>query len=70
MSLFKNPGLIIRFAIAIGYILLSISLFFSPITSETLSKNLKFAFCAVLFAYGVFRCYRAYQLFKDINDEK
>ncbi len=70
MNLFKNPGLVIRFSIAVGYVLLSILLFITPIASESLSENLKLAFCALLFAYGIFRFYRTYQLFKEINDEQ
>ena len=70
MNFFKNPGVVIRLFIAVGYILLSVLLFITPIASETLSRNLKFAFCVLLFAYGVFRLYRAYQLFKEINNEQ
>lgn len=70
MNFLKNPGLVVRFLIAIGYILLSILFFFSPITSETLTKNLKYAFCALLMIYGLYRVYRAYQLYKELNDEQ
>lgn len=67
MQIFKNPGIVIRFAIAIGYVLLSILILISPFVKTILSDNMKYLFSALLFAYGIFRCYRAYQLYKEIE---
>jgi hypothetical protein len=68
MSIFKNPGIIIRASIAVGYILLSILIFFSPISTTVLSENMKYAFSALLMAYGIFRSYRAFQLYKNLEE--
>lgn len=68
MSLFKNPGFVLRIGIAMAYILLGISLFFiknfSPIPSDTL----KFALAILLIGYGFFRGYRAVKLYSDIQN--
>ena len=68
MQFFKNPGIIIRASIAIGYILLSILILLSPISTTILSSNTKYLFSALLMAYGIFRCYRAYQLYKETQE--
>jgi hypothetical protein len=65
MQFFKNPGIVIRFGIAIGYILLSILILLSPVAKTILSDNMKYLFSTLLFVYGIFRCYRAYQLYKE-----
>jgi len=67
MQFFKNPGIIIRVSIAVGYMLLSIIMLFSPMSATILSKNMKYLFCLLLMAYGIFRCYRAYQLYKELE---
>lgn len=67
MQFFKNPGIVIRAAIAVAYILLGILVIFTPL-SGVLSDNMKYIFSILLIAYGIFRCYRAYQLYKEIEE--
>ena len=70
MQFLKNPGFIIRIAIAVGYILLSILLLYIPNSSTILSQNMLYLFCALLMAYGIFRLYRAYLLYKETEEYK
>lgn len=69
MQFLKNPGIIIRVAIAVAYILLGILVIFTPL-STILSDKMKYVFSILLIAYGIFRCYRAYQLYKDVEESK
>lgn len=68
MSLFKNPGFVLRIGIAIAYVLLGISLFFIKNFSLIPSDTLKFALAALLIAYGIFRGYRAVKMYSDIQN--
>lgn len=70
MNFLKNPGLLIRAFIAIAYVFLGILILTSPISTEVLSKSLKYIFGVLLMVYGLFRCYRAYQLYNDLKDEQ
>jgi hypothetical protein len=65
MGKLNNPGFIIRIAIAIGYILIGSSVFFIKNISIFSSNILKYAFSVLLISYGVFRVYRALQLYKQ-----
>jgi ABC-type Co2+ transport system permease subunit len=65
MGNYNNPGFILRISIAIAYVLIGTSLFF--IKNSTLFSNdiFRYAFAGLLTAYGVFRIYRAFQMYKD-----
>ena len=65
MNAFKNPGFLLRIAIAVGYICMGLLLFFSHKEMQLLSKEWNLALAALLFAYGIFRTFRAYQLYKE-----
>lgn len=70
MNILKNPGLLLRAFIAIAYVILGILIINSPISAEVLSKTLKYCFGVLLIVYGLFRSYRAYQLYNDLKDEQ
>ncbi|MBP6660225.1 MAG: hypothetical protein KA174_06055 [Chitinophagales bacterium] len=65
MGKFNNPGFILRIAIAVAYILIGISVFLIKNVSIFSSDILKYAFAALLISYGIFRAYRAFQLYKE-----
>jgi hypothetical protein len=65
MEFYKDPGFLLRIAIAAGYIVLAIYLFTHPGILSFLSKELTYVFSALILLYGLFRIYRAYQFFKE-----
>ncbi|MDB5228807.1 MAG: hypothetical protein JWN78_3000 [Bacteroidota bacterium] len=65
MEFFKNPGFILRITTAICYIVLGGFLFAHPTIITFISKQMNYAFAAVLIIYGLFRAYRAYHFYKD-----
>lgn len=69
MSKLTNPVFILRFAIAIGYIVLGILLVVLPISLELLNKTTKPLFSILLIAYGLFRLYRAFHTLKEEASE-
>ena len=68
MNAFKKPGFLLRIAIAIGYIIMGIILLINYKEMQLLSKEWNLALGALLTAYGVFRAFRAIQLYKN-NEE-
>jgi hypothetical protein len=68
MNAFNNPGFLLRIAIAIGYIIMGIILLINYKEMQLLSKEWNLALGALLTAYGVFRAFRAIQLYKN-NEE-
>lgn len=67
MKIFQDPGFIIRTLTAIGYVILGIVLALHPTIISFLSKEMTLIFSAVLVIYGLFRGYRAWQLYKEKN---
>lgn len=67
MNRFLNPAFLLRFAIAVGYIILGILLLTMPIIVKLLNKTTQPLFAILLMAYGCFRLYRAYQIVKEDN---
>ena len=65
MGNLNNPGFVLRIAIAIAYILIGISLFFIKNLTIFSSDTLKYVFAFLLISYGIFRVYRAFQLYKE-----
>ncbi|MFN8282517.1 MAG: hypothetical protein U0U67_04845 [Chitinophagales bacterium] len=65
MGKFAQPGFILRIAIAVAYVLIGTSIFFIKNLTIFSSDTLKYLFAALLIGYGVFRIYRAFQLYKD-----
>jgi hypothetical protein len=65
MEFYKDPGFILRLVIVAGYIALAVYLFIHPGILSFLSKEMTYAFAAVILLYALFRGYRAYQLFKE-----
>lgn len=65
MKNLKNPGFIIRMAIAAGYIVLAVILLLHPEIINFLSRGMVYAFCTLIIIYGSFRGYRALQLLKN-----
>ena len=61
-------GFLLRIAIAIGYIIMGIILLINYKEMQLLSKEWNLALGALLTAYGVFRAFRAIQLYKN-NEE-
>lgn len=69
MEYLKNPGFILRVAIALGYCLLSLFLFLHPEVLTFLSKELTYAFGALILIYGLFRAYRAFITFNEDQED-
>lgn len=67
MNPLLNPSFILRFAIAAAYIFLGGLLMFSSLTIKIFSGSTKYAFAALLIAYGLFRMYRAFKSLKEEN---
>ncbi|HNF49522.1 MAG TPA: hypothetical protein PKO18_01680 [Chitinophagales bacterium] len=68
MNDFLHPAFLIRLAIAIAYIALAAVLFFLPVTKlPILSDKTKLALSVLLFAYGLFRLYRAFKFKKEME---
>ncbi len=67
MNIFQDPGFIIRTLTAIAYVVLGIFLALHPYIISFLSHQMTYAFAAVLIIYGLFRGYRAWQLYKEKN---
>lgn len=65
MNVFKQPGFLLRLAIAIGYICLGVLLFFNYKEMDILNKKWSVALAALLLVYGAFRVFRAVQLLID-----
>lgn len=65
MNFLRDPGFLIRIAIAAGYIALSVFLFVRPDILNFLGKQMTYLFSAVILIYGLFRGYRAWQLFQE-----
>lgn len=70
MNFLKQPGFILRMSISAGYIILAIYLLVYPTALSFLTKEMTYAFSAVLIIYGLFRAYRAFQQYKEEIDEK
>jgi hypothetical protein len=64
----KIRDFLLRIAIAIGYIIMGIILLINYKEMQLLSKEWNLALGALLTAYGVFRAFRAIQLYKN-NEE-
>jgi len=65
MNKFFHPAFILRFVIAIGYIVLGILVLFLPISMKLLNKSTQPLFALLLIIYGGFRIYRAFQIIKE-----
>jgi hypothetical protein len=65
MKPFLNPAFILRFSIAIAYIILGIVLLVLPVKISLLNDTAKFLFAGLLVIYGVFRLYRAFRALKE-----
>ena len=65
MNSFLQPAFLLRFTIAIAYIILGIVLIVLPIDIKLLNNTTKPLFSLLLIAYGTFRLYRAFQLLKE-----
>ena len=70
MAFIKNPGFILRISISIGYIMLGIMLSIHPSVISFLSVEMTYIFCSLLVIYGLFRGYRAYEIYQKTEKEK
>lgn len=67
MKFLTNPALVLRALIALAYIGLGGALLLNARALPMLSPVMRIAFAVLLLAYGSFRAYRAWDMFK--NDE-
>lgn len=67
MNPLLNPSFILRFAIALAYIILGGLLLFSSVTIKIFNSTTQYAFAALLILYGLFRMYRAFKSLKEEN---
>lgn len=68
MKDYFHPAFLLRLAIAIAYIAMSLFLFFLPLVRlPFFSKTSKTALAVLLFIYGLFRAYRAFQFKKEME---
>ncbi len=65
MGKFNHPGFILRIAIAIGYVLIGAAALFLKNLNLFSSDTLKYGFGILLISYGIFRMYRAFQMYKE-----
>lgn len=67
MDFLRNPAFILRALIALAYVAMGFVLLANAKALTFLSPLMKYAFALLLIAYGIFRGYRAWNMFK--NDE-
>lgn len=67
MEFLRNPAFILRALIALAYVGLGLALLVNARALLILAPAMKYAFAVLLIAYGIFRGYRAWNMFK--NDE-
>lgn len=65
MKSYFNPAFVLRFCIAIAYIILGIVLMALPMQLALLKGTTKILFATLLMAYGLFRLYRAFHTLKE-----
>jgi hypothetical protein len=70
MNYLKEPGFLLRLAIAAGYVVLAVYLFLHPNILSFLSKEMTWIFAAVILLYGLFRAYRGYLFYKEQEEDQ
>ncbi|HQV78283.1 MAG TPA: hypothetical protein PLJ42_08370 [Chitinophagales bacterium] len=65
MKPYLQPAFLLRFSIALAYIILGIVIFFLPIERILLNLTTKILFALLLMLYGIFRLYRAFRTLKN-----